>query len=267
MILETRDLGFAYGADTILSDLELAIPAGRITALVGANGSGKSTILKNLARILKPSHGAVYLDGRALGTLPTKAIAREIAVLPQNPEAPGGLLVRELVGYGRFPWQKPLAAMTAEDRRAIDAALALTNMTDFADRPVGTLSGGQLQRAWIAMALAQNSRVLLLDEPTTFLDMAHQFEVLSLLERLNRDEGRTIVMVVHDLNHALRHAHHVVVVRAGGIVAAGPPQDVLTPETLSLAFGVHADLIEDPRSGRVLCVPYALARPDDERRG
>jgi len=262
MILETRDLGFAYGADPILSALDLAIPEGRITALVGANGSGKSTILKTLARILKPSHGAVYLDGRALATLGTKAIARDIAVLPQSPEAPGGLLVSELVAYGRFPWQKPLAAMTADDRAAIDTALTLTNMTAFAGRPVGTLSGGQLQRAWIAMALAQNSRVLLLDEPTTFLDMAHQFEVLSLLDRLNRDEGRTIVMVVHDLNHALRHAHHVVVVRAGAIVAAGPPEAVLTPETLGRAFGVHADLIVDPRSGRTICVPYALARPE-----
>lgn len=260
MILETRKLGFAYGDERIIDGLDLAIPEGRITALVGANGSGKSTILKNLARILKPSHGSVYLGQTSLAEMPTKAIARQMAVLPQNPEAPAGLLVRELVGYGRFPWQKPLAAMSAGDKAAIDNALRLTGMEAFADRPVGTLSGGQRQRAWIAMALAQDSRVLLLDEPTTFLDMSHQLEVLSLLEQLNSTEGRTIVMVVHDLNHALRYAHHVVVIRGGEIIATGQPEDVLTPETLSAAFGVHADLIKDPRSGKTICVPFALSR-------
>lgn len=259
MIIETRNLGFTYGQERILDGLDLAIPEGRITALVGANGSGKSTILKNLARILKPDGGAVYLDGRALGELATKAIAREMAVLPQSPDAPAGLLVRELVGYGRFPWQKPLTAMNAEDRAAIDTALDLTGMTGFADRPVGNLSGGQRQRAWIAMALAQNSRILLLDEPTTFLDMAHQLEVLSLLERLNREQGRTIVMVVHDINHALRYAHHIVLIRAGQIVATGMPEEVLTPEALSDAFGVLADMVRDPRSGKTICVPFALS--------
>jgi len=260
MMLETRALGFAYGDEHILDNLDLAIPEGRITALVGANGSGKSTILKNLARILKPGRGAVYLDQRRLSELPTKAIAREIAVLPQSPEAPAGLLVRELVGYGRFPWQKPFAAMSAEDQTAIETALRLTGMVDFADRPVGTLSGGQRQRAWIAMALAQDSTILLLDEPTTFLDMAHQLEVLSLLERLNSQQARTIVMVVHDLNHALRYADHIVVIRAGQVIAAGQPDTVLTPEILSAAFGVDADLIKDPRSGKSICVPFALSR-------
>ncbi|MFD1252847.1 MULTISPECIES: ABC transporter ATP-binding protein [Devosia] len=259
MILQTHNLGFAYGEGTVLEGLDLEIPEGRITALVGPNGSGKSTILKNLARILKPSHGAVYLDRHALADLSTKAIARRMAVLPQSPEAPAGLLVRELVGYGRFPWQKPLAAMSAEDRAAIDTALRLTGLTAFANRPVGTLSGGQRQRVWIAMALAQTSPVLLLDEPTTFLDMAHQLEVLNLLERLNREEGRTIVMVVHDINHALRFAHHVILVRAGKIMSAGDPETVLTPQTLAAAFGILADMLRDPRSGKLLCVPYGLA--------
>ncbi|HWJ87701.1 MAG TPA: ABC transporter ATP-binding protein [Pelagibacterium sp.] len=258
MTLETQELSFAYGAEPVFAELALAIPPGRITALVGANGSGKTTILKNLARILRPSHGAVYLDGRSLAQLPTKAIARAMAVLPQNPEAPAGLLVRELVGYGRFAWQKPLTAMTAEDKAAVREALILTGMTELADRPVGTLSGGQRQRAWIAMALAQNSRILLLDEPTTFLDMAHQFEVLSLLDRLNIEQGRTIVMVVHDLNQALRHAHHVIVLHAGKVIGSGAPDAVLTPQTLAAAFGIRADLIHDPRSGRRICVPYGL---------
>lgn len=262
MIIETRNLGFTYGDISVLEGLDLTIPEGRITALVGANGSGKSTILKNLARILKPTHGGVFLDQRALGDLSTKAIAREMAILPQSPDAPAGLLVRELVGYGRFPWQKPLAAMSGQDRAAIEMALQLTAMTEFADRPVGNLSGGQRQRAWIAMALAQDSRVLLLDEPTTFLDMAHQLEVLSLLERLNREQGRTVVMVVHDINHALRYAHHLVLIRAGQIVATGTPESVLTPEALSDAFGVLADIVTDSRSGKLVCIPYALSAKD-----
>lgn len=264
MILETRNLGFTYGDVAVLDGLNLTIPDGRITALVGANGSGKSTILKNLARILKPSHGAVFLGDQALADLPTKAIAREMAILPQGPEAPSGLLVRELVGYGRFPWQKPLTAMSAQDRAAVARALELTGMSEFADRPVGTLSGGQRQRAWIAMALAQDSQLLLLDEPTTFLDMAHQLEILSLLETLNRDEGRTIVMVVHDINHALRYAHNIVLVREGQIVATGAPEDVLTPQTLSEVFGVLADLVKDARSGKIICVPYALASTNEQ---
>lgn len=262
MIIETRNLGFTYGDISVLEGLDLTIPEGRITALVGANGSGKSTILKNLARILKPTHGGVFLDQRALGDLSTKAIAREMAILPQSPDAPAGLLVRELVGYGRFPWQKPLAAMSGQDRAAIEMALQLTGMTEFADRPVGNLSGGQRQRAWIAMALAQDSRMLLLDEPTTFMDMAHQLEVLSLLERLNREQGRTVVMVVHDINHALRYAHHLVLIRAGQIVATGTPESVLTPEALSDAFGVLADIVRDSRSGKLVCIPYALSAKD-----
>lgn len=257
MALATRDLSVSYGKTPVLDSLDLAIPPGKISALVGANGCGKSTLLKALARLIQPAQGAVFLDEVPLVQMSTKAVARAIAILPQSPDAPPGLLVRELVGYGRYPWQKGFAAESADDRRAIAEALEQTSLLDLADRPIGTLSGGQRQRAWIAMALAQNSRILLLDEPTTFLDMGHQLEVLSLLSALNREAGKTIVMVVHDLNHALRYAHHLVAIADGHIIAEGPPELAINHAVLKEVFGVAADLIDDPRSGKRICVPYA----------
>ncbi|ADI13484.1 ABC transporter ATP-binding protein [Truepera radiovictrix] len=260
--LHTQHLSLGYLEQLIVPDLSLAIPEGQITALVGANGSGKSTILKALARILKPRSGAAYLDGKAIHRLSTKQVAKALAILPQNPEAPEGLTVHELVSYGRFPHQRGLGGLNRDDHRAIHKALALTGMTVFAERPVGSLSGGQRQRAWIAMALAQGTDVLLLDEPTTFLDMAHQLEVLQLLERLNREEGRTIVMVVHDLNHASRYAQHMVAIVRGEVAVAGTPAEVMTPENLRRVFAIEADIVTDPRSGVPLCIPYGL-RPRD----
>lgn len=262
--LHTQNLSLGYMEQLIVPDLSLTVPQGRITALVGANGSGKSTILKALARILKPRSGAAYLDGKAIHQLSTKQVARELAILPQNPEAPDGFSVRELVSYGRFPHQRGLGGLTGADYKAIDEALFLTGMTIFAERPVGNLSGGQRQRAWIAMALAQGTEVLLLDEPTTFLDMAHQLEVLQLLERLNREEARTIVMVVHDLNHASRYAQHMIAIAQGEIAVAGTPAEVMTPENLRRVFAIDADIVLDPRSGVPLCIPYGL-RPRDNQ--
>lgn len=259
MELCTRQLEVGYADAVVVKNLNLAVPSGRITALVGANGSGKSTILKTMARILKPRAGSVLLDGKAIHTLPTKTVARQLAILPQNPTAPDGVTVRELVAYGRYPHQSGFGGMTREDREIVRWALDVTGMAAFADRPVDQLSGGQRQRAWIAMALAQQTEMLFLDEPTTYLDMAHQLEVLQLLQRLNREEGRTIVMVLHDLNHAARYAHHMVAIKAGEVYAEGVPADVMTPEMLREVFGIEADIVPDPRTGLPLCLPYALA--------
>jgi iron complex transport system ATP-binding protein len=254
--LSTQNLALAYDETTIIAKLSVSIPARQITALVGPNGSGKSTLLRGLARLLKPRQGTVLLDGHAIHTLPTRELAKRLGILPQAPVAPEGLTVRELVAQGRYPHQSWLQQWRSEDEAAVNRALAITGMTELAERPADALSGGQRQRAWIAMTLAQETDLLLLDEPTTFLDLAHQLEVLHLLERLNQDERRTVVMVVHDLNQAARHAHHIVALNEGQIVAAGQPAEVITPTLLRSVFGVEADILSDPRTGAPLCIPY-----------
>lgn len=257
--LTTTNFTLAYDQAVIIAGMDVTIPSGQITALVGPNGCGKSTLLRGLARLLAPRGGAAYLDGKAIHQLPTRELAKRLGILPQSPVAPEGLTVRELVAQGRYPHQSWLQQWAAADEAAVLRALELTGMTELADRPVDALSGGQRQRAWIAMTLAQETPVILLDEPTTFLDLSHQIEVLQLLERLNRDEGRTIVMVVHDLNHATRHASHLVALKAGAVAAAGPPAKVVTPELLRAVFGVEAEVVPDPRSGVPLCIAYGLA--------
>lgn len=257
-MLRTEQLTLSYDALLIIDQLNLAIEIGKITALVGPNGCGKSTLLRGLARLLKPKAGAVLLDGAAIHKLPTKELAKQLGILPQGPVAPEGLTVHELVAQGRYPHQSWFQQWSEDDARATSRALAITGMAHMAARAVDTLSGGQRQRAWIAMTLAQETKVLLLDEPTTFLDMAHQIEVLHLLERLNRVEGRTIVMVVHDLNHAARYAHQIVALSNGQIVAAGSPAEVVVPATVRAVFGVEADIVPDPRTGLPLCIPYGL---------
>ncbi|OAH57672.1 iron-dicitrate transporter ATP-binding subunit [Domibacillus aminovorans] len=257
--LSTKDLTIGYGENIIVDKLNLSVPNGKITALVGANGSGKSTILKTMARIMTPINGGVMLDGQMIHKKSTKEVAKDLAILPQNPIAPDGLTVYELVGYGRYPHQKGLGTMTKEDRNIIHWAIKVTGMTEFYDRAVDQLSGGQRQRAWIAMALAQQTSILFLDEPTTFLDMAHQLEVLKLLTKLNEEERRTIIMVVHDLNHATRFAHHMVAIKSGTVVSAGTPEEVVTPDVLRKVFAIEADIITDPRTGGPLCLPYELA--------
>lgn len=243
----------------IVEDLNIEIPQGQITALVGANGSGKSTILKTMARIMQPKGGSVLLDGKSIHKQSTREVAKQLAILPQNPTAPEGLTVTELVSYGRFPYQKGFGSLKAEDRKMVEWAIGVTGMQDFHDRPIDQLSGGQRQRAWIAMALAQDTDILFLDEPTTFLDMAHQLEVLQLLEQLNANAARTIVMVVHDLNHAARYAHHMIAIKKGKAQAVGSPVEVMKPEMLRDVFGIEADIVTDPRTGVPLCLPYALA--------
>lgn len=257
--LQTAHLDIAYEDRLIVQDLNIQIPEGKITALVGANGCGKSTILKTLSRILQPKKGSVLLNGKSIHKQSTREVAKQLAILPQNPSAPDGLTVYELVSYGRFPYQKGFGSMNAEDRRVIEWAIEVTAMTDFSDRPIEQLSGGQRQRAWIAMALAQETDILFLDEPTTFLDMAHQLEVLELLEELNAEQHRTIVMVVHDLNHASRYAQHMIAIKAGQAVAEGSPSEVMTPDVLRNVFGIEADIVTDPRTGVPLCLPYGLA--------
>lgn len=256
----TEQVKIKYSDQIVVDDLNLSIPKGKITALIGANGSGKSTILKTLARIMRPYGGTVYLNGKSIHQTPTKEIAKQLAILPQNPTAPGGLTIYELVSYGRFPYQKGLGTLTSEDREIIHWAIEVTGLSKIAQRPIEQLSGGQRQRAWIAMALAQQTDVLLLDEPTTYLDMAHQLEVLELLDKLNREESRTIVMVVHDLNHASQYAHRIVAIKNGKLIAEGTPREVITKDILRTVFGVEADIYMDARTGVPICIPYSLQK-------
>lgn len=256
--LTTSQLNISYDDRLIVQNLNIEIPHGKITALVGSNGSGKSTILKTMARIMSPAAGQVLLDGKSIHKQSTKDVAKQLAILPQNPTAPDGLTVSELVSYGRFPYQKGFGSMTKEDRSVVRWAIEATGMNDFADRPVDQLSGGQRQRAWIAMALAQETDILFLDEPTTFLDMAHQLEVLHLLQKLNEENKRTIVMVVHDLNHASRYAHHMIAINKGTVMGEGTPEEVMTPAIFRDVFNIEADIVYDPRTGVPLCLPYSL---------
>lgn len=260
-ILTTQNLTLAYDQAVVIAGMDVIIPGGKITALVGPNGCGKSTLLRGLARLLAPKGGTALLDGKAIHQIPTRELAKQLGILPQSPVAPEGLTVRELVAQGRYPHQSWFQQWAAGDETAVVKALELTGMAELAERPVDALSGGQRQRAWIAMTLAQETSVILLDEPTTFLDLSHQIEVLQLLERLNREEERTIVMVVHDLNHATRHASHVVALKAGAVAAAGPPAEVVTPALLREVFGVEGAVVPDPRNGAPLCIAYGLAHP------
>ncbi|NOK63897.1 MAG: ABC transporter ATP-binding protein [Chloroflexi bacterium AL-W] len=255
--LTAESLRIGYLEQVVIQNLGVTIQEGQITALVGPNGSGKSTLLKTLARLIKPMNGAVYLDGRAISQLPTAEVARRLAILPQGPSAPPTLTVSELVEQGRFPHAGPLRMLRRQDHQAIDAALQLTGMTNFAQRRLDNLSGGERQRAWIALALAQATPILLLDEPTTFLDIGHQLEVLALVQSLNRERNMTIVLVLHDLNQAAQYAHRMIVMQRGAIVADGEPAATLTQTLLADVFRVRAHIVADPESGAPVCLPYA----------
>lgn len=253
--LRAEALSLAYEKTMVIDGLQLTIPTGRITALVGRNGSGKSTLLRALARLLKPQGGAVFLDNVSIFTMSTKEVARHLGILPQSPVAPEGVTVRDLVAQGRYPHQRWLQRWSKDDEQMVERALEATSMTSLADRPLETLSGGQRQKAWIAMALAQETAFMLLDEPTTFLDIAHQMEVLDLLYDLNAAEGRTIVMVLHDLNQACRYAHHLVALRDGRVIAEGAPAEVVTEDLVRTVFGIDCRIVVDPVAGTPLCVP------------
>lgn len=255
--LTARKLTLAYDSKVIIRELDLAIPQGQITTLVGPNGCGKSTLLRGMARLLKPKGGTVYLEGEAIAHLPTKELAKRLGILPQSPAAPEGLTVWELVAQGRYPHQNWLQQWSKEDELKVEAAIATTHLHEFANRPLDTLSGGQRQRAWIAMTLAQDTEILLLDEPTTYLDLAHQIEVLDLLYHLNRSAGRTIVMVLHDLNMACRYSHHLIALRDGQIKAQGLPAEIVTAEMVQQVFALQSRIILDPVSQTPLCLPIS----------
>ncbi|MGW5070125.1 ABC transporter ATP-binding protein [Streptomyces cyaneofuscatus] len=253
--LTAEDLTLGYGDRTVVSSLDLAVPPGAITVIVGANACGKSTLLRSMSRLLAPREGRVVLDGKEVHRLPAKELARTLGLLPQSPVAPEGITVSDLVGRGRHPHQSMFSRWSEKDDAAVASALEATATEPLADRAVDELSGGQRQRVWIAMALAQQTDLLLLDEPTTFLDASHQIEVLDLLTDLNRSRGTTIVMVLHDLNLAARYADHLIALADGTLHAAGSPADVLTEETVRAVFGLESRVIEDPVSGRPLMLP------------
>jgi iron complex transport system ATP-binding protein len=255
--LVAEHLRLAYDDRVIVEDLSVSIPAGRITVIVGANACGKSTLLRALARLLTPRSGTVLLDGEEIRRLPTRVVAQRLGMLPQSPISPDGIVVADLVARGRHPHQRWFRQWSPDDEAAVAGALKATATTDLAERPVDELSGGQRQRVWIAMALAQGTDILLLDEPTTFLDLAHQVEVLDLLADLNAGRGRTIVCVLHDLNLACRYAHHLVAMREGAIVTEGPPAEVMTEDTVAEVFGLRSRVIADPVTGSPLVIPIS----------
>ena len=257
--LRTEHVTLGYGDRAVVRDLTTAVPDGQVSVVVGANACGKSTLLRGMARLLRPSGGAVLLDGQAIASLPSRQVARTLGLLPQDPVTPEGVSVVDLVGRGRHPHQGALRRWSSADEEAVAEALRLTDTLDLAERLVDELSGGQRQRVWIAMALAQQTELLLLDEPTTYLDVAHQVEVLDLLADLNETRGTTIVMVLHDLNLAARYADHLVAMRDGRIVAAGPPAAVITESCVSEVFGMGCRVVEDPVTGTPMVVPLGRA--------
>lgn len=258
--LQARGVTIGYDEQAVVHDLSLDVIDGSVTAIIGPNGCGKSTLLRSMARLLSPTSGDVLLDGELIRSMGSKEVARRMALLPQTPIAPDGLRVADLVARGRHPHQKWFQQWSPDDEASVDEALAWTDISELKNRSLDRLSGGQRQRAWIAMALAQDTGLLLLDEPTTYLDLAHQIEVLDLVARLNRERGRTVVMVLHDLNLAARYADVIVVMQQGRIVAKGPSTEVFTPELLDDVFGLSADVIPDPRTGLPIIVPTSCAR-------
>jgi iron complex transport system ATP-binding protein len=258
--LETRELTLRYGDTTIIDNLQLTIPKGKITVLIGSNGCGKSTLLRSMARLLKPHGGSILLDGSDVHRLPTKEVAKKLAILPQGPVAPEGLTVLQLVKQGRYPYQSWLRQWSKADEHAVRSALQSTGMEDLAERPLDSLSGGQRQRAWIAMTLAQGTETILLDEPTTYLDLTHQIEVLDLLFELNAQEKRTIVMVLHDINLACRYAHHIIAIKNRTVYASGKPEDVVNPHMVRTVFDMDCCVIACPMFGTPTLVPVGKGR-------
>ncbi|SJN12813.1 ABC-type Fe3+-siderophore transport system, ATPase component [Leucobacter sp. 7(1)] len=256
--LTAEQLSGGYDRTVVLHDVSVRIPAGSFTAIIGPNACGKSTLLRMLARLLKPSSGAVRLDGVNAREYSTKQFARQLGMLPQSPIAPEGITVADLIARGRHPHQGVLAQWSRADEFAVDRAMRDTGVRDLADRPMSELSGGQRQRVWIAMSLAQDTAILLLDEPTTYLDIAHQLEVLELLARL-KSAGRTIVAVLHDLNQAANYADHLIAMRDGVVVAQGPPRELITETTVERVFGLISRVIADPDTGAPIVLPRAQA--------
>jgi iron complex transport system ATP-binding protein len=258
--LGARDLSLGYGATPIVEGLTVEVAPGAVTAIVGPNACGKSTLLRGLARLMSPAAGQVILDGSDISRLRTKDVAKRLGLLPQSSIAPEGITVADLVTRGRFPHQTMLRQFSRTDQQAVADAMAATGVTAIAGRPVDQLSGGQRQRVWIAMVLAQQTPLILLDEPTTFLDIAHQIELLDLFADLNAEQGCTIVAVLHDLNHACRFADQIIAMKAGAIVAQGNPADVITATLVEEVYGLRCQVIDDPETGTPLVIPRASSR-------
>ncbi|MBD1373364.1 ABC transporter ATP-binding protein [Hazenella sp. IB182357] len=254
--LHAKDLALSYGDKQIIKDLNISIPEGKITVLVGSNGCGKSTLLRSLARLLKPRSGQVYLNDTNIINHSTRKVATELSILPQGPVAPESLTVLQLVKQGRYPYQSWRKQWSKQDEEIVNWALEVTQMKFFSEHPVQALSGGQRQRAWIAMTLAQDTGIILLDEPTTYLDLTHQIDILDLLYEMNVKQNRTIVMVLHDLNLACRYAHHMVAVHNQNIYAQGKPEDIVTEKMVKDVFRITCKIIPDPIFGTPMCVPF-----------
>ncbi|MFJ4684040.1 ABC transporter ATP-binding protein [Streptomyces sp. NPDC088789] len=255
--LSAENVTLAYDQRVIAEQLSVEIPDNSFTVIVGPNACGKSTLLRALSRMLKPSEGRVLLDGQVIQSMPAKKVARTLGLLPQSSIAPDGITVADLVGRGRYPHQGLLRQWSAEDERVVQESMAQTGVAELAERYVDELSGGQRQRVWIAMALAQQTPLLLLDEPTTFLDIQHQIDVLDLCAELHEEQGRTLVAVLHDLNHAARYATHLIALRGGEVIAQGAPNDIVTAELVERVFGLRCQIIDDPETGTPLVVPAA----------
>lgn len=258
--IEGENVTIGYGDTTIIDSLDVVIPKGKVTVLIGGNGCGKSTLLRSLSRLLKPDTGQIILEGTDISKMRSKEIAKKMAVLPQSPTAPEGLTVLQLVKQGRYPYQNWAKQWSKKDEEAVTKALEAANMTNLQDRPVDSLSGGQRQRAWIAMILAQNTETLLLDEPTTYLDMTHQIDILDLLFDLNKQYGRTIVMVLHDLNLACRYADHIIAIKDKTIYSQGQPEDIISCDLVKNVFQMECQVTEDPLFGTPLCIPHGKGR-------
>jgi len=260
--LHTDSLSISYGDSLIVKNLSVEIPDKKITTIIGPNGCGKSTLLKAITRIISRKSGTVILDGKDILQETTKTLAKKIAILPQTPEGTNGLTVGELVSYGRFPYQNSFGRLTKKDYEVINWALDVTGVKEFKFRSIDSLSGGQRQRVWIAMALAQETEIIFLDEPTTYLDMAHQLEVLELLQKLNREQERTVVMVLHDLNQAARFADYIIALKDGEIVKAGSCEEVINKDVLRKVFNIDAEIGKDPRTQKPMCTTYNLLKGD-----
>ncbi len=258
--ISVKKLSVAYESNTIIEDMNLSIPKGKISIIIGANGCGKSTLLKTIARINKPKSGDILINNKNIKKVKEKDIAREVAFLPQGPVCPSGLTVRELVAFGRFPHQKMIGGLNNHDKDIIDWAIKETGLSEFADREVENLSGGQRQRAWIAMTLAQETDIIMLDEPTTYLDMSYQLEVLEVLQKLNREKQITVVIVLHELNNACRFADNIIGLKKGKIVCQGRPLDVINKENLKEIYGIDAKLQLSEDGSYPICMDYELLR-------